>query len=456
MTPRLEDDWSDSEDEQGGSGSDIETSVLLGIPDGEIDEPLDLSDPSVSRIGGHPVFLPTRQLSHSSSHCNICNYPMPLLVQMWCPFEGSSMDRVLHVWGCERPECQRKDGSIRVWRGLKFNSKYAAKLAKKKAREAEQLAKRAAEDAQKKLRNVNPFSVRFSAGASAEGSFGLGTQLFGGDAPPNNEIDTPDDSLSNSASESDGGEDDCVDVLSKQIDSTKLESPGLPTAWSFSPSYKPVYLSTISEYIPLPPKAKVKPEEYLNEDIDDSKKGGKEWGLEGWESSMDADGVFDRFVKRVAIENEQCVRYDLKGTPLPFGSRDKVYDQLWPLPPPPPFTTKPGFAAPIAQRRAYNSISISKCAVCGSPRVFECQLMPNLINVLRAQGKGTGEPSDSDTTRQEPREIQTEEERKNELKAMLKTGMEWGTCLIFSCAGDCSMDGQESWNEEVAIIQWDE
>jgi pre-rRNA-processing protein TSR4 len=54
--------------------------------------------------------------------------------------------------------------SIRVWRGLKFNSAYAAKLAKKRAREAEKLAKQAAdetrENMEKKNRSINPFSVR--------------------------------------------------------------------------------------------------------------------------------------------------------------------------------------------------------------------------------------------------------------------------------------------------------
>ena len=55
MPPRVEDDWSDSEDEE--NVSEIGTSVLLGVPDGEIQDTLDLSDPSVSRIGGSPVCL---------------------------------------------------------------------------------------------------------------------------------------------------------------------------------------------------------------------------------------------------------------------------------------------------------------------------------------------------------------------------------------------------------------
>jgi hypothetical protein len=46
-----ESDWSDSEE-----GSDqLQTSVLLGLPDGEILDPKDLRDPNVSRLGGKPV-----------------------------------------------------------------------------------------------------------------------------------------------------------------------------------------------------------------------------------------------------------------------------------------------------------------------------------------------------------------------------------------------------------------
>jgi hypothetical protein len=47
---RSEEDWSDSDDE-----SQIETQVFLGIPEGEIKVPQDLTDVTVSRIGGRPV-----------------------------------------------------------------------------------------------------------------------------------------------------------------------------------------------------------------------------------------------------------------------------------------------------------------------------------------------------------------------------------------------------------------
>jgi pre-rRNA-processing protein TSR4 len=51
--PTQEDDWSDSDQEE---LSDVETPVLLGVPDGPIEvEADDMFDAAVSRIGGLPV-----------------------------------------------------------------------------------------------------------------------------------------------------------------------------------------------------------------------------------------------------------------------------------------------------------------------------------------------------------------------------------------------------------------
>lgn len=50
--PNADDDWSDSDDD---IGSDVETSVLLGVSDGAIEAPGDILDAAVSRLGGHPV-----------------------------------------------------------------------------------------------------------------------------------------------------------------------------------------------------------------------------------------------------------------------------------------------------------------------------------------------------------------------------------------------------------------
>ena len=85
--------------------------------------------------------------------------------------------------------------SVRAWRGLRFNEKYAVKLAQKKARQAEK-AKAAAE--KPSAPKSNPFSVRrflrlvlytliagqLSASVAAAGPFGLGSQIFGAESIP--------------------------------------------------------------------------------------------------------------------------------------------------------------------------------------------------------------------------------------------------------------------------------
>lgn len=95
---------------------------------------------------------------------------MELLVQMWCPFENSPMDRALYVWGCAVSDCQNKDGrcvaafcassgliwghlSLRAWRGLRYNDAYAAKLEKKLTKQ------KAKATVQLEKPKANPFSV---------------------------------------------------------------------------------------------------------------------------------------------------------------------------------------------------------------------------------------------------------------------------------------------------------
>lgn len=126
MPSKVEADWSDSDSDYDASG-DIETSVQLGLPDGSLSSLSDLRDPCVSRIGGRPVrvvlpmyyfifniipqaFFPHNEPEISCSQCKICSTPMQMAIQIWCPLEGSPMDRTLYVWACPKGSCQKKDG----------------------------------------------------------------------------------------------------------------------------------------------------------------------------------------------------------------------------------------------------------------------------------------------------------------------------------------------------------
>ncbi|KAG0709148.1 programmed cell death protein 2 [Suillus ampliporus] len=445
MPSAVEDDWSDSDDEV---GLEVETAVLLGIPDGTVEKETDIKDAAVSRIGGHPAMLPSREPPFSSTQCKNCSYPMELLVQVWCPLEDSPMDRALYIWGCSRSECQRKDGSVRAWRALRYNIEYAAKLAKKLAK------KRAQPKASSPVTapTTNPFSMQAGFAPSL---FGLGDQVFGQPASTVAASTIEDEPEDTSDTESVTSESSEHSLITAMASTTIDDSP-----WRAAPSFPPMYLSTISEYLPPPPKTKIPQSARIEDPADDDSKGGKDvsWAFEPYENSLEVDSVFDRFTKRVSNTGEQCLRYELKGIPLPFSS-DKVFDRLFPVPAQDPLpVTKAGFKVVPAVRRSYNTTSIPSCPVCKAARVFECQLMPNLINVLRISIK------DEDTQKL------TDEQRMKAVQEVLqkkaasdKRGMEWGTCMIFSCEKDCCLDdhgsdreAKECWKEEFVLVQWDD
>lgn len=79
--------------------------------------------------------------------------------------------------------------------------------------------------------------------------------------------------------------------------------------------------------------------------------------------------------------------------------------------------------------------------------------MPNLINVLRRPGK-TDQPALTDAQRR--KEV---EKVLNGGDGVDRLGMEWGTCLVFSCEKDCCEDSgaavKNCWREEVVLVQWD-
>ena len=153
-------------------------------------------------------------------------------------------------------------------------------------------------------------------------------------------------------------------------------------------------------------------------------------------------------------------RYELGGIPLPY-QEDAVFNTLFPTPPGEAITLSggPGTPAKTAPLRIFSLKDVPACSHCGKRRIFECQLMPHLINILRSSGAQVA---------------QTEVERRQELQRLINvpgsgvasdevTGLEWGTCMIFVCEADCctevddkgSWEATSCWREEKVLVQWD-
>jgi pre-rRNA-processing protein TSR4 len=223
--------------------------------------------------------------------------------------------------------------SVRAWRGLRFNEKYAAKLEQKRIREnANRLAKEKA-DRQKKVPMSNPFSVSFfllifisrsfhlrehvsfqignrAADNADPHIFDMSAQIFGhiSTAP----VPESDGRTSVEITEDDGSEKDAdsdsasseKSLLTALASVTIAESP-----WRCAPSYPTLYLSTMGEYLPPHAKPKV-PKGIQVSELGDEETKDKDvsWATETYENSLEMDHVFERFTKRVGHEGKQCVR----------------------------------------------------------------------------------------------------------------------------------------------------
>ncbi|XP_055450943.1 programmed cell death protein 2-like isoform X3 [Psammomys obesus] len=87
--------------------------VLLGLRDAAVDGcPKGPAAWTASKLGGFPDALPA--VAAPRPRCGRCEQRLSLVVQVYCPLEGSPFHRLLHVFACARPGCG--NGETRSWK----------------------------------------------------------------------------------------------------------------------------------------------------------------------------------------------------------------------------------------------------------------------------------------------------------------------------------------------------
>ncbi|SRR6266702_1056158 len=136
-------------------------------------------------------------------------------------------------------------------------------------------------------------------------NFGIGSDVFDSVAQPGppgaitSQVSGPDEE--NADSDSDAASTSSSNSLVVALASATLTD----SSWTFSPSYAPQYLSTVSEYIAYPKKT---PNDHATGADDGAHQESHTWSSEKYENSMHTDHVFDRFNERATHEPQQCVR----------------------------------------------------------------------------------------------------------------------------------------------------
>lgn len=161
----------------------------------------------------------------------------------------------------------------------------------------------------------------------------------------------------------------------------------------------------------------------------DDEVGGETWQGEKYEKQHLPKGVdkqFKKFTERVEFNPTQCVRYEFNGQPL-------FYSSLYP------------------QQQQQLS---SRCQYCNGPKVFEFQLMPNILSILPTSEYATVATgtTESASLSGKAKNIDT--------KTVLDSwnvGMEFGTILVFVCQKDCHPGEMEDicYMEETIIVQYE-
>ncbi|XP_078256832.1 programmed cell death protein 2-like [Rhinoraja longicauda] len=348
--------------------------VLLGVRDAAVEEGSRCSW-DTSKVGGTADPVPGVTLERPD--CCLCSAPLAHLVQVYCPLEGSLYHRTVNVWACVRPECWGRSGGWKVLRSQCGETPGGSKP-KKEVPPALTLTDWCEE--------ADDWGEEGCPGAEDEGAPGAGTSAL--------PAAQPDADMS--------GQTARLQALSLGPGDGRAPLPLSP-----GPGFVPFYMSVLEEgqlggSAPLA----LAHEHSLLHDYEQREGvaagqsapwAGAGGAGERYERSevRHGDAAFAKFLKRISSCPEQVLRYSWSGRPL----------LLSPLP------ACADVAAPV-------------CDSCGGPMVFEFQLMPALVSLLRSV----------DTT---------------------EANVEFGTVLVFTCEESCWAPGTGRPREECAVVQAD-
>jgi pre-rRNA-processing protein TSR4 len=341
------------------------------------------------------------------------------------------------VLTCRRKTCRRKEGSVRVLRGVRI-TKVTAKEKRKENIKAEPKGE---VPIPKSTINLGEtlFGTKPSSGSTSTNPFSASPKSItpsntfaASSSAPNNPFAAAGLQVSELAAKPPQRSSESIDlpktfssVLSLNTNSD-WESPQfgpspLPEPWprdSELPPLYPLHYLVDANYEILD-KIEEPPIPTQTMDLDDGSGGGNQKeDKDVFESTIDK--TFQKFADRLAQNPEQVIRYEFKGQPLLYSKHDDVGKLLG---------NSAKDNAKVVTTTSVNGNRIPRCGNCDSGRVFEVQLTPHAIMELEREETSID-------------------------------GMEWGTIIVGVCERDCQQKGVQDdgtgYVEEWAGVQWEE
>uniref|UniRef100_A0A8C6U2U9 Programmed cell death 2-like n=1 Tax=Neogobius melanostomus TaxID=47308 RepID=A0A8C6U2U9_9GOBI len=255
----------------------MEYLVLVGLCDGELDSMRHHPTFVTSKVGGQPD-VPS-PLSRHFPRCSRCGSALVHVVQVYCPLEGSSYHRTLHLFACTGEDCS---GRSECWTVLRSQCL----------------------EADTSYRPTPPQEQPLSATDWCDSADDWGMEQQQGDDEWGENFDT------------------CVAAFivtsTSTVDmevSSKLEGLQLGPSENDPPCFRPYFISVVEESDLFGEDHELREGIAVGE-LDCFEDGGG--GQERYEKTKvkHGDAVFVRFMKMISICPEQILRYCRGGKPL--------------------------------------------------------------------------------------------------------------------------------------------
>ncbi|XP_030628367.1 programmed cell death protein 2 [Chanos chanos] len=350
------------------STSDRETGVVLGFL--EEAEPWQLlASQFPSKVGGKPAWLSQVDLpALPELTCEKCNLPQVFLLQVYAPIAGyeRGFHRTLFVFCCRTPSCYTRNDNLcfKVYRS--------------------QLPRRNDFYPYDPPPDEKPVEIE-----GEQHTLSSGVKLCRLCGCPGQKACSRCHTVTYCSKEH-----QTIDWKQRH----KAECCKVPPGADISNTFLFPELELVTEPEELPTKDKDSPEavKLEQESIQCSNDGLEESELEGMALHESKDSkMFQKFKERIAADPHQVLRYCRGSSPLWVSSEHMASEE-----------------------------EIPKCS-CGAKRIFECQIMPQLLNHLKV-----------DT---------------------LDASIDWGTLAIYTCADSCDQGNRYSpefiWKQDFAVEQ---
>lgn len=322
-------------------------------------------------------------ISATNYRCALCDGILTHVVQIYCPLAASPYHRTVNVFACTNPKCYGKPESWKVLRSQCLESEL--------------------KDINKDNQQVKQAPVFATDWCDEADDWGMEAEDSEPEICPHTNPDTAQTVTERHPDTQTAGPVDSIGLEGLCLNgSGDKECAVAPTA---VPTFQSLYISVAEETDFVGQNNVEHANKLLKEyqqregvDVGELESCEGEGRGEKYERAepKHGDAVFSSFMKRISLCPEQVLRYSWSGSPLFICERPSNIHQMEP-----------------------------PCAQCGSPRVFEFQLMPALVSLLRS----------------------------TDLSSELI--LEFGTVLVYTCKESCWISGSNTPVEEFLLVQAD-